>query len=431
MGPRQISNLSIKHPATDSARTMSPAPDGCRQGGYRFRDTLHSILRTLCQRFDWKTALVWRVDEHSHTLHQIDCWHGAADAGIHFCSASERMTFARGIGFCGRIWHSGQAMWVPNIIEDAEFLRSTPTSEAGLHTAAGFPLRNGDRIVGVIEFYSDRIRNVDAGLLQTMDMMGRAIGPYLEHSWPGIEPHEYADGAGEPCPTDERESNEHDRTTATFRAIYHRLSEVQEHERRRLASQLHDQIGQSLTLLNLNLGFVKGRLPTEPASEVTAQLEDCMELVENIAENIRDVMMELRPAVLKNDGLIAALRWNARQFQQRTGVTTTVMGEEPIPRLPSTVETALFRVAQEALSNLAKHARASTATIHLDSRTHVARLSVRDDGIGFNACSIPQPGQEQGWGIQIMRERLATVAGRLHVESAAGCGTRITAEITR
>lgn len=221
------------------------------------------------------------------------------------------------------------------------------------------------------------------------------------------------------------------RATETIQAIYRRLGEVQEHERRRLASRLHDQIGQSLTILNLNLGLMKSQLPAERSIEVGAQLEDCINLVEDIAENTRDVTMELRSAVLKSDGLIAALCWSVEQFQKRAGVAAAVVGEEPIPRLPSAVGIALYRVAQECLSNIANHARAGSATITFESTTRFIRLTVLDDGIGFDACVIPQPGHERGWGTQIMRERLAAVGGRFYVESAAGRGTQIIAEISR
>jgi two-component system NarL family sensor kinase len=132
-----------------------------------------------------------------------------------------------------------------------------------------------------------------------------------------------------------------------------------------------------------------------------------------------------------NEGLTAALRRSAERFQHRTGVIVMVVGEDPIPRLSKTTEIALFRVAQECLTNLAKHAQAGTAVIMLETVGQRARLTVMDDGIGFDARTIPHLGHDHGWGILIMRERLTAVGGHLYVVSAVGSGTRIVAEVAR
>src|SRR3569832_1619115 len=141
--------------------------------------------------------------------------------------------------------------------------------------------------------------------------------------------------------------------------------------------------------------------------------------------------MELYPAVLKSEGLISALRWSGDQIRKRTGVTTTLLGGDPDPRLPLTVVSSLLRASLLCLSNVGKHARAHTATIKLDTEPRRVRLTTMDDGIGFNACIIPRLGQEHGWGTQIMRERLAAVGGRLLMESVVGQGTRIIVEVPR
>jgi len=397
----------------------------------RPNDIVHKVLEGICSNSDWKVGLIWRIDEHTNTLRQIDCWCGPSDAWIRFSVISERQTYARGIGFCGEVWRSEQAAWIPNIVEDAGYIRSGPAFEAGLRTVAAFPLWNSGHVVGVMELYSDRILEADEHFLEEMDTLGRQIGQLIERVKPDLSSREYEDKSFENPRTYQRKIDGYNRAAETLQAIYRRLGEVQESERHRLASQLHDQVGQTLTALNLNLSLMKRKLTPEAAARVGSLLDDCIELAEDVFGNIRDVMMELYPAVLKSEGLISALRWSGDQFRKRTGVTTTMVGGEPDPRLPLTVEITLFRVAQECLSNVGKHARAHTATIKLETEPRLVRLTTMDDGIGFNACIIPRLGQEHGWGTQIMRERLAAVGGRLLMESVVGQGTRIIVEVPR
>lgn len=431
MDPIEAPNPSDKHPANDRILTTLSALERAQWDESRPRETIRNFLRKVCESFDWKIGLLWRIDDHSNTLRQVDCWCDSSDALARFGAVSARAVFAEGVGFGWRIWHSGQLAWVPNLVDDAGFIRSRAAADAGLHTVAGFPLRNADHVVGILELYSDKIREPDKQLLDAMDVLGRQIGPFIGQASTESRWHEYSEEFFEPERPQGREANGYDQAAETLQAIYRRLSEVQENERRRLASQLHDQVGQSLTVLNLNLGLIKNQLSAEASTEGRAQLEDCLKLVEDIAENIRNVMTELHPAVLNSHGLLAALRWSAEQFQKRTAIPTAVTGEEPVPRLPATVELALFRVAQESLSNLAKYARASSAAITLEAGARFVRLTTTDNGIGFDACAIPQLGEEHGWGIQIMRERLTAVGGRLYVESVPGRGTRVIAEVSR
>jgi signal transduction histidine kinase len=207
--------------------------------------------------------------------------------------------------------------------------------------------------------------------------------------------------------------------------ISRRLVEVQESERRTLANALHDLVGQKLTALNINLNIVK----SESACAMTAlsgtRLDDSLTLVEETIESIRDVMAELRPAVLDDYGLTAALRWYAEQFSKRTGVATTVIEQGPGRWLPAATEEALFRIAQESLANVAKHARAAHATVTLGLTAQASCLTIADDGCGFDSAVPHQPARDRGWGLMIMRERAAAVGAELKVESAPGQGTRI------
>jgi PAS domain S-box-containing protein len=215
-----------------------------------------------------------------------------------------------------------------------------------------------------------------------------------------------------------------------LRAVSRRLIEVQEAERRALANDLHDLVGQKLTALNINLNVLKDELaPSLTTTQRGSRLDDSLRLVEETVEIIRGVMSELRPVVLDDFGLASALRWYAKQFVNHTGVATKVVEHGPSRRLPRTTEEVLFRIAQEALANIAKYARAKNITVSLDTESQATSLTITDDGRGFDASARPQPSSDHGWGLTIMRERAAAVGAELTIESAFGQGTRIIATL--
>jgi signal transduction histidine kinase len=204
-----------------------------------------------------------------------------------------------------------------------------------------------------------------------------------------------------------------------------RLVTVQEAERRTLANGLHDLVGQKLTALNINLNIMKGQLAPGKEPQVNARLDESLQLVEETIESIRDVMVTLRPAVLDDYGLTSGLRWYAEQFTRRTGLPVVVTEAQPACRVSPTTEEALFRIAQEALANVAKYAHAQRATIAVDATPERIRLEIQDDGRGFDPDLILPPARESGWGLMIMRERAAAVGADLRIDSAPGHGTRI------
>jgi signal transduction histidine kinase len=217
-----------------------------------------------------------------------------------------------------------------------------------------------------------------------------------------------------------------------LRVLGVRLSEVEEAERRRLARELHDQVGQNLTALGINLNVIKTQIPDDIASGVMTFLDESLELVEQTTERIRDVMSDLRPPMLDDYGLMATLRWFGGQFTSRVGLPVTVHGEELNPRLAEPVESALFRIATEALTNVAKHAQATEATVELEVDDDVLRLIILDDGIGFNPGRLDMQEKDRGWGLLTMAERAEALGGQFWIESQpSNTGTRVIVQIDR
>jgi signal transduction histidine kinase len=218
-----------------------------------------------------------------------------------------------------------------------------------------------------------------------------------------------------------------------LRSLSRRLVEAQEIERRRLAQELHDQVGQNLAALNINLNILRGQLSDTLTAQAGARLDESVRLVEETIEQIRGVTTALRPAVLDDYGLAAALRWYVQQFAKRTGllVVRQFDARAMALRLAPDVETALFRAAQEALTNVAKHACASQILVVLEINDQIVQLVVADDGVGFNTAEKHREGEYDGLGLIGMRERIEAVGGCVLVESAPGKGTRIVAEAPR
>jgi signal transduction histidine kinase len=190
-------------------------------------------------------------------------------------------------------------------------------------------------------------------------------------------------------------------------------------------------VGQNLTALGINLNIMRTQMPEQAAAAVGSRLDDSLALVEHTAEQIRDLMAYLRPPVLDDYGLVAALHWYGAQLARRTHIGIAVQGEEPVPRLAAHLENALFRIAQEALTNVAKHAQATQVTVTVEVDSETLRLVVADDGIGFDAANLAESSGDWGWGLLTMTERAEAVGGRCHVESSLGHGTQVIVEVTR
>ena len=209
---------------------------------------------------------------------------------------------------------------------------------------------------------------------------------------------------------------------AALRALTRRLVEAEETERRRIARELHDRVGQNLSALNINLDILLGQLRDEPARR---RLEDSLKLVDATLQSIENVMADLRPALLDEYGLAAALAWYGEEYAQRTGIRVGVQAGEAGASLRPEAAVALFRIAQEALNNAAKHSSAKRITVGLEEEGGELVLRISDDGKGFDPASAPRG----RWGMTTMRERAEATGGRLLVESSPGSGTTVSAAV--
>jgi signal transduction histidine kinase len=230
--------------------------------------------------------------------------------------------------------------------------------------------------------------------------------------------------------TVEERTDELRATNAQIVALGRRLAEAENIERQRLARELHDLVGQNLTALGINLNILRSKIPPEVSEAAYARINDSLALIGETTDSIRDVMAQLRPPVLDDYGLLAALRWHGEQFSSRTGINVTIDGEEMDPRMTMHAESALFRITQEALNNVAKHARATKVLITLNKSNGRVTLIIEDNGIGFDANRLAEIRSAGKWGLTNITERAVSIGGRCDIESKPGEGTRIIVEVT-
>lgn len=255
----------------------------------------------------------------------------------------------------------------------------------------------------------------------------RVPGPRGDERW--IEAHAApiarADGARASLVGVVRDITERKTAEAALRDLASAREAILEDERRRVARELHDDLGQIFFLLRSDLWRLEQSLPQDAASarSVCTKLDG---LVERAIASSRRMIADLRPRALDDDGLLAALRELAADLSEHHAIDITVAGADVADELDPSIATALYRVAQEALSNIVKHAGAKRVRVTLDQHDGELAMAIEDDGCGFDDPERPRRGS---FGLLGMRERLLAVGGRLAVSSAAGAGTRVEARV--
>ena len=215
--------------------------------------------------------------------------------------------------------------------------------------------------------------------------------------------------------------------TSDLQRLSARLSTVQEDERRTIARELHDEVGQALAAIRMDLGAAQ-RLPDDRAG-VAAMLAGARRLAEETQQNIRNLSHLLHPSHLDDLGLGPALKAHAAAFAQRHGVACDVRVDDGDLQLPADIRTALYRITQEALANVARHAHARACQVLLVRRRNRIVLTITDDGAGFEPAARGSGTGSDGLGLVGMRERAARLNGQFSVDSAPGHGTRLTVEV--
>ena len=217
-----------------------------------------------------------------------------------------------------------------------------------------------------------------------------------------------------------------------LRTLTARLTEVQEAERKGLARELHDEMGQALTAISMNLAAITAGLAQSGPPDLKERAVEAKLLTEQTLEQIREMSLNLRPPMLDDLGLIPTLRWHIKRYAKRTEIITELEVAGVDERLASPVETALYRIIQEALTNVARHAQAHQVFVRLERTGDIVQATIRDDGQGFDlAAVLKRPLPDHGVGLLGIRERVTLLGGEFDIQTGPGEGTRLSIVIPR
>jgi signal transduction histidine kinase len=326
------------------------------------------------------------------------------DGSVHEKFRSIRVRL--GTGVTGRIAAEGRPMIVDDYSNvDTSGIEGIDSAKLRARTRSvmGAPLRIGGKVVGVVSVVSERPRHFTEEELRLLLLVADRAAPAVELA-----------GLLERLQAGQQ----------VQKTLSRRLLTAHEEERRRLAVELHDELGQVLTAVKINLGSLE-RLAgaTLPAS----YLKDAIASVDRAMQGVRDLALDLRPSVLDDFGLPAALRWYADRFARAVHVAAH-LGVDNVPRLEPELETACFRVAQEALTNIARHARARNVWLALRYGGAGLQLSVRDDGTGFDVGAARDRARAgASMGLLGMQERVSLLGGELEIVCPPDGGTELQA----
>jgi PAS domain S-box-containing protein len=307
-----------------------------------------------------------------------------------------------GTGLSGIVAATGQPLVVQDCQNDPRNTAADRDRHLGLVTYLGLPIKSQDQVLGVLTF------NLTYPHQYTQDELAY-LGAFADQVAIAIENARLFEQV--------RAGRER------LQALSHRLVEVQEIERRGIARELHDEIGQLLTGLKLVLEMSTG----VKADTLKARLAEAQALVNELMARVRDLSLNLRPAMLDDLGLLPALLWHFERYTAQANVRVDFQHSGLEGRLTPGIETAAYRIVQEALNNVARHAGVTEATVRLWVDQDTLNVQIQDQGAGFDPDATLAA--TTSIGLVGMRERAALLGGSLTVESAPGAGTRVTAEL--
>jgi len=345
-----------------------------------------------------------------------------------FLEARRRLTLPPGASLAGRVWQQRRATWVADLAQDAGFLHRDLAAQAGLHSAAAFPIQSPGAVFGVLEFFTLRRMEPDSTLLNMMTAISSEIGQFLQRRKAEEALHHAYD---------ELEMRVQQRTadlkTANAklqlaigerRRLEYELLEITEKERRRIGLDLHDDLGQQLSGLALMTKGLELKLAKRRARE-TSDAARIHNLVQQAMTHARDLARDLAMLDLKGDDLPAALDGLARHAEKLFKITCRFEVAGTIPPLESNVASQLYKITQEAVTNAIKHAKAKAVGISLANGSAEVILTIRNDGLPFPSLE----GRSTGMGLRIMNYRASLIGASLDIRGDGPHGTCVSCSV--
>jgi signal transduction histidine kinase len=312
----------------------------------------------------------------------------------------EDVAIAAGQGFTGHIFETGEPDILPDLSLSSGLLNQELRERA--HALWGVPLKISDRVIGVLIIGFEK----PYSWLPTELELFRAVA---DRSALAIDRANMTDALRE-------------REVRIVELSGH-LLKAQEEERKRISRELHDETGQALMVIRLYLGMLDGTVKTRAGK---AKIGELLAVVDRTIEGIRRIIGRLSPLVLQELGLVSAIRKEAKDLAKTAGVQSRVAISDDVGRLDPAIEAAIYRVVQESLHNVAKHAQAQNVNIQMERKGEILKLVIEDDGMGIHAIANPI---RPSFGMAGMQERISALGGLMKVISRKGEGTKISVTV--
>ena len=394
------------------------------------------VLGQICETTGWAYGEVWVPRPDQEELECHPAWFSLSAVMKTFRQRSEVVTFLPDQGLPGRAWNTKHPCWMHDVTNDPAFLRSPLAKEAGLKTGMAIPILAGNEVVAVLVFFAFEAREQEQELIALVSAVAAQLGVLIR--WKRAEEalrqaHDDLESRVQHRTLELAEANASLRSEIAARQraqddrlqLVRRLVTVQEEERRRVARELHDQMGQHLTGLMLLVKNMEDELCDIPGARIHATR--LTELADLLLRETDRLARELRPPALDDWGVNLVLKRYVKEWSNRTGIAAEfVCSGFDEARLPSQVEITLYRVVQEGLTNIHKHACAQMVSVVLEKHAGQVSVILEDNGAGFDVAEVLNtPNPERRLGLVGMKERLSNVAGTLDIESAPACGTTL------
>jgi PAS domain S-box-containing protein len=364
--------------------------------------SLSVVLRDVCEMTGWALGQAWLPNDDDNMLTRSSAWYAATSDLDHFRESTKDFTFPRGEGLLGRVWQSKEPSWVRDVPPGKDCPRSQFAIDAGLNAGVAVPILSGEEVIAVLEFFLREPRAEDERLVNAITAVAAQLGMVVRRK----------------RAEDALRSSEQQ-----LRALAVRLRSAREEEGTRIAREIHDELGGALTGLKWDLERLEKLLSNpKEASVALDKIPPIISVVDSTIDAVRRISSELRPGVLDDLGLAPAIEWQTQQFEQRTGIHCSCSFKPCSADLGQDQATAIFRVFQEILTNVLRHAQATSIDVTAFEEGKCFMLEVKDNGRGITA---PEKTNIRSLGLLGMQERIQLIGGSVQIDGVAGEGTRV------
>ncbi len=390
-----------------------------------FDEAVPAIVQVLLDSLEMDLGALWVVDPQQPVLKPAVLSVRTPTPPLKaFLEATRSLAFPPGASLVGRVWQERRAAWVTDLSQDAGFLQRELAAQAGLHSAAAFPIQSAGAFFGVLQFFAMRLLELDEMVVNMMTAISSEIGQFMERRSAEEalrRAHDELEMRVQQRTSDLKTANARlHAAIAERRRLEDELLEITEKERRRIGLDLHDDLGQQLSGLALMTKGLELKLAKRRARE-TSDAARIHNLVQQALSHARDLAHDLATLDLKGGDLPSALDGLARHAADMFKISCRFKAEGALPSLEANIASQLYKIAQEAVTNAIKHAKARTVGISLANGSDRIILTVHNDGLPFPNLEAPSTGM----GLRIMNYRASLIGASLEIKGGGTRGTRV------